>query len=73
MGCIHVEEAVIWGKEMRTCTHKRDKRGIGVTILEEHLIQIGLMLAEILLFMKCGLGLNYQYQLLLSATESSLC
>ena len=31
-GCIHVEEAVIWGKEMRACTHKRDNSGIGVII-----------------------------------------
>ena len=60
VGCIHVEKAVVWGKEMRACTHKRDITGIGAIILEENLIQTGLIIAEILLFMKCNLDLPFQ-------------
>ena len=53
-GCIHVEEVVVWGKEMRACTYKRDNSGIGVIIFEENVIQIGLIIAYIiLLLMKC--------------------
>ena len=47
-----------------TCTHKRDSCGIGVIILEENLVEIGLILAEILLFTKCDLDLHLQGQLL---------
>ena len=64
MGCIYIEKAVICGKEMSACTHKRDKSGIGVIILEENLVQIGLIIAEILLFMKCDLDLHFQGQLI---------
>ena len=48
----HVEEAVIWGEQIMVCTYKRDNSGSGVIILEENLVQIGLVIAEILLFMK---------------------
>ena len=34
--CIHVEEAVIYGKELRSWTHKRDNSGSCVIISEEH-------------------------------------
>ena len=64
MECIHVEEAVIWGKEMRSCTHKRDNFSISGIILAENLVQICLIIAEILLFMKCDLDLNFQGQLM---------
>ena len=57
---LHVEEAVFWGKEMRAYTHKRDNFGIGVFIHEENLVQIGLIISEILHFMKCGLDLSFQ-------------
>ena len=61
---IHVEEAVIWGNEMRACTQKRNNTGIGV-IIEENAVQIGLIIAEILLFIKCDdLDLHLQGQLL---------
>ena len=64
VGCIYVQEAVIWGKEMRACTHKRDNSGNGVIILEENLVQIGLIVAEISHLMKCDLDLYYQGQLI---------
>ena len=35
---------------MRACAHKRDKSGTGVIILEENLVQIGFMIAEVSLF-----------------------
>ena len=57
-----MKEAVAWGREMRACTHKRDNSGSGVIILEENLVQIGLIIAEILLFMKCDLDLHVQGQ-----------
>ena len=49
-GCIRAEEAVIWAKEIRASTYKRDISGIGVIILEEKCVQIGLIIAEILFF-----------------------
>ena len=39
--------------------YKRDDLGIGV-ILEEKLVQIGLIIAEILLFMECDRDLHFQ-------------
>ena len=60
---LHVEEAVFWGKEMRAYTHKRDNSGIGVFIHEENLIQIGLIVSEILHFMKCDLDLPFRSRL----------
>ena len=67
MGCIHEEEVVIiiYGKEMRACTHKRDNHGIGVIILEENFVEMGLIIVEILLFVKCDLVLHFQDQLML--------
>ena len=47
-----------------TCTHKRDCCGIGVIILEENLVEIGLIIAEILLFTKCDLDLHLEGQLI---------
>ena len=61
MGCIHAE-AVIWGKEMKACTHKLDNFGIGVVNIDENLVQIGLLIAEISLFMECELDLHFQGQ-----------
>ena len=49
---------------MRACTHKRDSSVIDVNILEENVVQIGLIIAEILLFVKCDLDLNFQGQLM---------
>ena len=51
-------------KEMRACIGKRDNSGIGVMILKENLVQIGLIIAEILLFMKCDPDLHFQGQLM---------
>ena len=59
-GCIHAEEVVIWGKEITACTHKHDKAGIGVIILEGNLAQISLIIAELLLFMKYERYLHFQ-------------
>ena len=56
VGCVHVEKAVMWCKEMRACTHKCDNSGFGVIILEKNLVQIGLIIAEILFF---GLGPHF--------------
>ena len=42
--CIHIEEAIIWGKEIRVCTHKRDNSVSFVIILVENLVQIGLII-----------------------------
>ena len=50
--CINAEEETIEGKEMRACTHKRDNSCSSTINLEEHLVGIGLIIAEILLFMK---------------------
>ena len=36
MACIHAAKAVIWGKESRTCTHKRDNSGNSAIISEEN-------------------------------------
>ena len=47
VGCIDVEEVVVRGEEMRAYTHKRDNFSIGVIILEENLVQIGSIIAEI--------------------------
>ena len=63
MRYIQVEQAVIWGKEMRACTRKRDNYDICI-ILEANLVKISLIIAEILLFMKCDLDLNFQDQLM---------
>ena len=63
-GGIHVEEDVICGKEMKTCTHKRDNSNIGVIIIEENYVQIDLIMAEILHFMKYDLDLHFQCQLM---------
>ena len=49
---------------MRACTHKRNISGIGVIILEENLVQIGLAIAEILLLMKCYLDMHFKGQLI---------
>ena len=47
--CIHVEQAVIYGKEMRGCTHKRDNPGSSIIILEENLFQtFGLTIAVVI-------------------------
>ena len=40
-------------KEMRACTHKHGNFGSAVIILEENLVQIGVIITEILLLMKC--------------------
>ena len=64
MGCIHVEEAIIWGREIRTCAHKRDKSGSCVNILEENWIQIDLIKKLRYYFMKCNLDLYFQGQLM---------
>ena len=64
MRSFHVAEAVNWSKEMRACTHKRDNFGIGVIIREERLVQIGLIIAEVLLFVKCDLDLHFEGQLM---------
>ena len=40
---------------MRACTNKRDNYGTGVIVLEENLVQIDFIIAEILLFMKCDI------------------
>ena len=45
-----VEEAVTHGKEMRTCTYKGCYSHNGVSILQQNLAQISLIIAEILLF-----------------------
>ena len=44
------------------CTHKSDTSGSGVIILEENLVQISLITTEILLFMKCDIGIGLQFQ-----------
>ena len=63
-----MEEAVILGKDgkdIRAYTCKRDNSGIGIIILEENLVQISFIIAKILLFMKCNLGLHFQCPLML--------
>ena len=49
---------------MRACTHNRDNTGIGVIILEEKLVQVSLIIAEILSFVKCDLDRHSQGQLM---------
>ena len=49
---------------MKACTHKCDNSGGDVIILEENLVQIGLIMAEILRFMKCDIDLHLQGQLM---------
>ena len=52
-------------QRIRACTHKRDDSGIGVINLEENVVQIGLILAEmLLLFMNCDIDLYFQGQLM---------
>ena len=43
------QHATRWGHVSRACTHKRDNPGSGVIILEKNLIEIGLIIAEILM------------------------
>ena len=64
VGCINIEKAIVWGKEIRACTHKWDNSSRGVVILEENLVQMSLIITEILLFIKCDLGLHSQGQLI---------
>ena len=45
---------------MRVCTHKRDKSDIFVIIAEENIVQIGFIVAEILLLVKCDLDLTFK-------------
>ena len=47
---------------MRDSTHKRETSGSGVIILEENLVQIGVIIADTLLFTKRGLDLYFQGQ-----------
>ena len=47
---------------MRTCTHEYDKSDSGVIILKEHLVEISLIIAEILHFVKCDVDLYSQGQ-----------
>ena len=44
-------------KKLSACTHKHHNSGIGVIIFEANLVQIGLIIADIFLFMKCDLDL----------------
>ena len=46
------------------CTRERDNSGRGIIVHEEHLVQIGLIIAEILLFVKCDLDQYFQCQLM---------
>ena len=47
---------------MRASIHKCDNSGGGIIILEENLVQIGLIMAEILLSMKSDIDLHFQGQ-----------
>ena len=42
---------------MRACTHKCDNSCSGVIVFKENLVEIGLIIAEILLFAKCDVDL----------------
>ena len=44
---------------MRAYTHKRDNSGISVITREENLVQIGLIIAETLYFIKYDLDLHF--------------
>ena len=49
VGCIHVEEAVIYGVKKLEPTHNFDNSSGGIIILEEMLVQIGFIMAQMLL------------------------
>ena len=59
-----MKEAVIYGKKMRACTHTGYNSVNGLITNEEILVQIGFIIAEILLFMKFDLTLHFQTQLM---------
>ena len=56
---IHVDKVVVYGKEMRACTQKCDNSGSCFIILEENLVEFGLIIAEILPFVKYDLDLHF--------------
>ena len=60
MGCIHVEEEGIYGKEMRACTRKCDSSDNGVIIIDDNLVQIDLIIDEKLLFKNVTWNYNFK-------------
>ena len=53
----HVKKAVIYGKKITACTHKRD-----IPVAASSLLQIRLIITEIILFIKSDLDLHLQVQ-----------
>ena len=64
MGCIHTDLRQLYRIKKCGLAHTYDKSGSGVIILEENFVQIDLIIAELLPFVKCDLDLHFQGQLI---------